>query len=650
MKKQLWSPSPERIQNTLLDRFMKVVGEQQRRNFEDYDALWQWSVDELESFWSSLWDFCGVAGHRSDEVLRNKTDLFNSEFFPDAELNYAENLLLGAQSDPVLIFRHESGKRREITRKELLGQVSRLQQALRDLGVGKGDRVAGYLPNIPETVAAMLATTSLGAVWSSCSPDFGVNGLKDRFGQIEPKVLFTADGYTYNGKTFDSLRAMAELGAHIGSVKRTVVIPFVSEQPNIDVLGEKGILLADLCADYAEEPVQFTPVNFRDPLFILFSSGTTGLPKCFVHTVGGTLLHHLKEHQLQCDIQSGDRLLYFTTCGWAMWNWQVSALASGATLVLYEGSPTYPNACSLPDIVAAEAVTHFGTSAKYLDSCAKQGVAPIETHDFSSLRTMMSTGSPLSADGFQYVYESWKKDVCLSSISGGTDIIGCFVGGNPIGPVYAGQCQKRHLGMDVRVFDSRGNSIMGEPGELVCLSPHPGMPLGFLNDPDRRRYFDAYFSRFANVWCHSDWVELTPELGMIFYGRSDATLNPGGVRIGTAEIYRQVENIEDILEAVVIGQDWDNDVRVVLFVRLKEGCQLTDSLVQRVKSEIRSNATPRHVPAKILAVPDIPRTHSGKVTELAVRDVVHGRPVNNVESLANPQALEYFRNLHALRN
>lgn len=650
MKQQLWSPSRERIQNTLLHRFMKVIGEQQRKTFEDYDALWQWSVDELDAFWSSLWDFCGVVGDRTDEVLRNKSDLFNSEFFPGAELNYAENLLQGAQSDPVLIFRHESGKRREITRKELLSQVSRLQQALRDLGVGKGDRVAGYLPNIPETVVAMLATTSLGAVWSSCSPDFGVNGLKDRFGQIEPKVLFTADGYTYNGKSFDSLRAMAELGAHIGSVQKIVVIPFRGEQPGIDVLGEKGILLADFCAGYAEKAVQFTPVKFRDPLFILFSSGTTGLPKCFVHTVGGTLLHHLKEHQLQCDIQPGDCLLYFTTCGWAMWNWQVSALASGATLVLYEGSPTYPDAYSLPDIVATEKVTHFGTSAKYLDSCAKQNVAPIKSHDFSALRTILSTGSPLSAEGFQYVYQAWKNDVCLSSISGGTDIIGCFVGGNPIGPVYAGQCQKRHLGMDVQVFDSQGKSIMGEPGELVCLSPHPGMPLGFLNDPDRQRYFDAYFSRFDNVWCHSDWVELTPEQGMIFFGRSDATLNPGGVRIGTAEIYRQVENIEEILEAVVIGQDWDNDVRVVMFVRLKEGFQLTDSLVQRVKNEIRINSTPRHVPAKILAVADIPRTHSGKITELAVRDVVHGRPVKNVESLSNPQALEHFRNLEALRS
>jgi acetoacetyl-CoA synthetase len=647
MTQKLWSPSPERIEGTLLKRFMDSICKQYGV-FQDYDQLWQWSVDEIEDFWRAVWDFCGVVGDPAEEVLRNGQDLFNAEFFPDASLNYSENLLRGAKADPVLIFRHESGMRQEISHQTLCDQVSRLQQALWNMGVQKGDRVAGYLPNIPEAVVAMLATASLGAVWSSCSPDFGVNGLKDRFGQIEPKVLFTADGYTYNGKFFDSLGVVAELGSHLPNVKKIVVIPFVNDKPKIGILGQKGVLLTELCSQYVEQPLQYTQVNFRDPLFILFSSGTTGLPKCFVHSVGGTLLHHLKEHQLQCDIKPQDRLLYFTTLGWAMWNWQVSALASDATLVLYEGSPTYPNAYHLADVVAEEKVTHFGTSAKYLDSCAKQNVRPVETHDFACLRTILSTGSPLSAEGFQYVYLSWKQDVCLSSISGGTDIIGCFVGGNPIGPVYAGQCQKRHLGMDVRVYDGDGQPIMGEPGELVCLSPHPGMPLGFLNDPDRKRYFDAYFARFDSAWCHSDWVELTPEKGMIFYGRSDATLNPGGVRIGTAEIYRQVENIEEILESVVIGQDWDNDVRVVLFVRLKEGFQLTDELVRRVKNEIRVNATPRHVPAKILAVTDIPRTHSGKVTELAVRDVVHGRAVKNMESLSNPEALRCFMNLEPL--
>lgn len=649
MTQPLWTPSQERINGTILHRFMDVVANRYGKTFDGYDNLWQWSVDELELFWRAVWDFCEVAGEHSEEVLRNGDDLFNSEFFPNAELNYAENLLKGAQSEPVIIFRQESGARYEMSRQQLCEQVSKLQQALVDLGVGKGDRVAGYLPNIPETVVVMLAVTSLGAVWSSCSPDFGLNGLKDRFGQIEPKVLFTADGYHYNGKSFDSLRVMAELGANLPCVKKVVVIPFASKTPVIDILGEKGVLLDNLTAQYQQKPLTFTRVNFRDPLFILFSSGTTGLPKCFVHSVGGTLLHHLKEHQLQCDIKPQDRLLYFTTCGWAMWNWQVSAMASGATLVLYEGSPSYPNAYRLADIVAEEKVTHFGTSAKYLDSCAKQDVAPINSHDFYALRTIFSTGSPLSAEGFQYVYQAWKNDVCLSSISGGTDIIGCFVGGDPIGPVYAGQCQKRHLGMDVHVFDGDGKALVGEPGELVCLKPHPAMPLGFLNDPQRQRYFDAYFARFPNAWCHSDWVILTPEQGMIFFGRSDATLNPGGVRIGTAEIYRQMDVIDEVMDSVVIGQDWDNDVRVILFVKLKPGFDLDDALVQRIKREIRTNATPRHVPAKVVSVVDIPRTHSGKITELAVRDVVHGRTVKNMDSLANPESLVHFRDLEILR-
>lgn len=647
MAELLWAPSQERIQNTLLARFVAQMAERHLRSFADYDDLWQWSITELDAFWNGVWDFCQVKGQRTGPVLRNGHDLFNSEFFPESTLNFAENLLKGAP-ETALVFRHESGRRQVVSRQALLEQVSRLQQALQELGVGKGDRVAGYLPNMVETVVAMLATTSLGAVWSSCSPDFGVNGLKDRFGQIEPKVLFCADGYSYNGKRFDSLGVVAELVTQLDTVTRIIVIPFVEAAPDIARLGKRAVLLQDLMAGYVPQPLHFAQVGFRDPLFILFSSGTTGLPKCFVHSVGGTLLHHLKEHQLQCDIKPGDRLLYFTTCGWAMWNWLVSAMASGATLILYDGSPSHPSAATLPDIVEAERITHFGTSAKYLDACAKQHLSPRVTHDFSALRVILSTGSPLSAEGFRYVYRDWKADVCLSSISGGTDIIGCFVGGNPIGPVYAGQCQKRHLGMNVQVFDDGGNARVGEPGELVCLSPHPAMPLGFLNDPERRRYHDAYFARYDNAWCHSDWAELTPEGGMVFYGRSDATLNPGGVRIGTAEIYRQLEDIDEVLEAVVIGQNWQNDVRVILFVRMRDGCALTEQLVQRIKDNIRRNTTPRHVPALVLAVPDIPRTHSGKVTELAVRDAVHGRPIRNVESLANPGALEHFRNIPAL--
>lgn len=648
--KPLWEPTEQRIHDTLLWQFMNVVGKTENRIFEDYDDLWHWSVDELELFWLSVWDFCGVIGESGHKVLVNKEDQFNAKFFPEANLNYAENLLNGIQCEPALIFCHENGRRLEVSKQQLCDQVSVLQQALIDAGVEKGDRVAGYLPNIADTVAVMLAVTSLGAVWASCSPDFGINSLKDRFGQIEPKILFSADGYTYNGKAFDSISNITDLAEHLPCVKKVVIIPFVNTKPDISELGDKGVLLQNFCAPYNVKPIQFVSLNFRDPLFVLFSSGTTGLPKCFVHSVGGTLLHHFKEHQLQCDIKPKDRLLYFTTCGWAMWNWQVSALASGATLVLYEGSPFYPDANQLPELVAKEKVTHFGTSAKYLDSCAKQNVSPLDNCDFSQLRTILSTGSPLSSDGFEYVYQCWSKDVCLSSISGGTDIIGCFVGGNPIGPVYAGQCQKRHLAMDVQVFDGEGKAITASPGELVCLSPHPAMPLGFMNDRDRKRYFDAYFSKYPGIWCHSDWVELTEQGGMIFYGRSDATLNPGGVRIGTAEIYRQVENIHEILESVVIGQDWDNDVRVILFVRLKPDSKLTDALIDQVKREIRHNATPRHVPAKVLAVEDIPRTHSGKISELAVKDAVHGRPVKNVESLANPESLSYFKNIKELNN
>jgi acetoacetyl-CoA synthetase len=652
----LWAPQAERIDKTLLKHFIEAINKRYGTTFSDYDALWQWSVDEPKKFWQNVWDFCGVIGDPSTIILRKSSDLSASEFFPEASLNYAENLLRNnflsnspeGGTEPALIFHDEKGNRRQLSWNELRDQVSRLQQALRDLGVKRGDRIAGYLPNIPETVAAMLATTSLGAVWSSCSPDFGLSGVSDRFGQIAPKVLFTADGYHYNGKTFDSLTTVTQLVDQIPSIDAVIVIPFVQTQRDIKAVGPKANLLNDICAKYRAKKLEFEKTSFRDPLFIMFSSGTTGLPKCIIHSVGGTLLQHCKEHQLQNDMQSGDRLFYFTTCGWMMWNWLVSALASGVTLILFDGAPTYPNGYRLADIIEAENVTHFGTSAKYIDSCAKLNISPIDRYSFSTLRTILSTGSPLSEDGFRYIYQNWKSDVCLSSIAGGTDILGCFVGGNPIGPVYAGQCQKRQLGMNVRVFSEDGKAIENEFGELVCISPHPSMPLGFLNDPIQQRYREAYFAKFENVWRHGDWVALTAEGGMIFQGRSDATLNPGGVRIGTAEIYRQVQNIEEVLESLVIGQEWENDVRVVLFVKLREGIQLTADLIQRIKHEIRTHASPRHVPAKIIAVPDIPRTRSGKITELAVRDIVHGKAVKNIEALANPEVLEYFRNIKEL--
>ncbi|MFK5998210.1 MAG: acetoacetate--CoA ligase [Rhodobacterales bacterium] len=646
----LWVPSKDRVESSLLAKFITDTSSQSGNASPDYDTLWNWSVSDPEGFWSALWDFCGVVGDKSGPVLVDKGPLIDAQFCPECKINFAENLLAHANDAPCIIFHSENGDRVEWSWDDLKTTVSKLQQALIAEGIVAGDRVAGFLPNLPEAIAAMLAVTSLGGVWSSCSPDFGLNGVKDRFGQIEPKVLFTADAYHYNGKTHSSLEVAAELAAAIPSIQKVIVIPYVNAAADIDILGRKGAHWADVLGRYEARDIAYTRLDFAAPLYIMFSSGTTGLPKCIVHSVGGALLQHLKEHQFQCDVHPGDRLFFFTTCGWMMWNWLVTGLASGATLMLYDGSPFYPDGHVLVDIAVAERVTHFGTSAKYIDACAKAGINPAKTHDLSALRTIMSTGSPLAPEGFDYIYKDWKADVCLSSVAGGTDIMACFVGGSPISPVYRGQCQKRQLGMNVQVFDENYNALQGTPGELVCTSAHPSMPIGFWDDPDRKRYHAAYFEKFDNVWYHGDWVELTREGGMIFFGRSDAVLNPGGVRIGTAEIYRQVERIEEVLEGLVIGQQWDNDVRVVLFVRLREGVRLDDALIKRIKTEIRENATPRHMPAKVIAVADIPRTKSGKITELAVRDVVHGRPVKNTEAMANPEALELFKDLDALKS
>ena len=650
MTNELWRPSAARAQATLLRRFLDGAEARLGLELPDYDAAWAWSVDRPGDFWRAVWDFCGVVGDSDGDAFAAADDLRAARFFAGARLNYAENLLRQTGPATALTFVGENGRRQEMTWDDLHALVSRLQQALKAQGVGPGDRVAGFVPNMAETIAATLATASLGAVWTSCSPDFGVDGVVDRFGQVEPTVLFCADGYFYNGKRIASLPVARQLADRLPSLKTIVAWPYLDDAVDLGPLEGRGTDLATFIAPFEAKAVTFERVDFRAPLFIMFSSGTTGLPKCIVHGVGGTLIQHLKEHQLQCDLKAGDRLMYFTTCGWMMWNWMISGLASGASLVLFDGSPFYPDGNRLADIIAAEGVTHFGTSAKYLDACVKAGIAPAKTHDLAALRTIMSTGSPLAPDGFDYVYRDWKADVCLSSIAGGTDIIGCFVGGNPIGPVLRGQCQKRHLGMDVRVFDGDGNAVVGEPGELVCLSPHPSMPVAFWNDPEGARYHDAYFDRFDGVWCHGDWVELTPQGGMVFHGRSDATLNPGGVRIGTAEIYRQVERVPEVLESLVIGQQWDNDVRVVLFVKLRDGVNLDEDLVKKIRGEIRTHATPRHVPAKVIAIDDIPRTKSGKITELAVRDVVHGRPVKNVQALANPEALELYRDLAELQS
>ncbi len=649
MTDELWRPSAARVGATRLRLFLDEAAARWGAALPDYDAAWAWSVERPDQFWRSVWDFGGVIGDSDSDAFVAGDDLRGARFFPGARLNYAENLLRHTGPEMALIFHGENGLRREMSWDELHALVSRLQQALKAQGVAPGDRVAGFVPNMAETIAAMLATASLGAVWTSCSPDFGVDGVVDRFGQVEPTVLFCADGYFYNGKRISSLAIARQLADRLPSLQAIVAWPYLDETVDLSPLEGRGVDLESFIAPFDATAVTFERMDFRAPLFIMFSSGTTGLPKCIVHGVGGTLIQHLKEHQLQCDLRPGDRLMYFTTCGWMMWNWMVSALATGASLVLFDGSPFQPDGYRLAAIVAAEHVTHFGTSAKYLDACAKAGVSPAKSHDLTALRTIMSTGSPLAPDGFDYVYREWKDDVCLSSIAGGTDIVGCFVGGNPMGPVLRGQCQKRHLGMDVRVFDGDGNAVIGEPGELVCLSPHPSMPVEFWNDPDGSRYHGAYFDRFDGVWCHGDWVELMTDGGMVFHGRSDATLNPGGVRIGTAEIYRQVERVPEVLESLVIGQQWDNDVRVILFVRLRDGVELDEDLVKRIKGEIRTHATPRHVPAKVVAVGDIPRTKSGKITELAVRDVVHGRPVKNLQALANPEALELYRELPELR-
>lgn len=652
MSTKLWSPTKERIDATLLSKFLKQAGLKFGINLPSYDEAWEWSIDKPDEFWRLVWDFCDVipAIPASEPGPALKTDkaLINAEFFPNAKLNFAQNLLRRKGNDPAIIFHSENGARRELSWDELRDNVARTAQALKEIGVNKGDRVAGFMPNMPETVIAMLATTSLGAIWSSCSPDFGTQGVLDRFGQIEPKVLFAANGYFYNGKTFDCLKTVSELSSLIPSLSKIIIVPFTDENPDISNLGDKGITYPEILNGQKLAPIQFVEMAFNDPAFILFSSGTTGVPKCIVHRGGGVLLQHLKEHQLQCDVKPGDRLFYFTTCGWMMWNWLVSGLASGATIVLYDGSPFYPDGNRLATIAESENITHFGTSAKYLDACAKAGIEPAKTHKLPDLRAILTTGSPLSPAGFDYVYQNWKADCCLSSIAGGTDIVGCFVGGNPIGPVYRGECQKRHLGMNVQAFDEAGVAVSGKAGELVCLNPHPSMPWGFWSDPERKRYYDAYFSTFDNVWRHGDLIEIKKTGGVVFFGRSDATLNPGGVRIGTAEIYRQVERIEDVLDSVVVGQNWDDDVRIILFVKLRESANLSDDLIKRIKSEIRTNTTPRHVPAKIISVPDIPRTKSGKTVELAVRDVIHGRTVGNTRAMANPEALEFFKNIKEL--
>ena len=644
---ELWRPSETRVADANLTRFIRCVNARRGLRLRDYTDLYAWSLSSAPEFWTELARFADIrADWGAGPPIENPAAMPGARFFSDTRLNFAENLLRYDDEEPALVFRNEHGARRSLSYGELRAEVARIAEGLQSAGVVAGDRVAGYVPNIPEATIAMLATASIGAIWSSCSPDFGVHGVLDRFGQIAPKVLFTADGYYYAGKQLDSLKPMAEVLAQLPAVERVVVIPYLEREPQLASLGAAAGR-ASLWRDFGTsgaEPV-FESLAFNHPLYILYSSGTTGVPKCIVHGAGGTLLQHQKEHLLHTDLKRSERVFYFTTCGWMMWNWLMSALATGATLVLYDGSPFHPDPGTLWRMAEEERLSIFGTSAKYLSSLQKSGFVPATSVDLTALRTLLSTGSPLLPEGFDYVYGSVKSDLQLASISGGTDIVSCFALGCPIRPVYRGEIQCRGLGMAVDIFDDAGRPLRGTRGELVCTAPFPSMPLGFWNDPQGVKYRAAYFERFPGVWHHGDYAAITEHDGLIIYGRSDAVLNPGGVRIGTAEIYSAVESLPQIAEALAVGQDWLGDVRVVLFVRLQGGAQLDEPLKKEIRTTIRAHTTARHVPAKIIAVPDFPRTLSGKLTELAVRNVIHGLPVKNLDALANPGALEHFRDL-----
>jgi len=647
---ELWRPSPARVADANLTRFMRCVNARRGLRLRDYADVYAWSVSSPEAFWTELARFADVrATWGTAPVIENPTTMPGARFFADTQLNFADNLLRYQDEQPALVFRNERGLRRSLSYRELRLEVARIAAGLRAAGVVAGDRVAGYLPNIPEAAIAMLAAASVGAIWSSCSPDFGVHGVLDRFGQIAPKVLFTADGYYYAGKQIDSFGPMSEVLGKLVAVERVVVIPYLAPEPRLAALGAAATR-ASLWQHFgaAGVPAQFSALPFNHPLYILYSSGTTGVPKCIVHGAGGTLLQHQKEHLLHTDLRRSDRLFYFTTCGWMMWNWLMSALATGATLVLYDGSPFHPGPDALWRMAQEERLTVFGTSAKYLSSLQKSSFTPATGVDLTSLRTLLSTGSPLLPEGFDFVYRAVKADLLLASISGGTDIVSCFALGCPLRPVHRGEIQCRGLGMAVEVFDEAARPLRGARGELVCTAPFPSMPLGFWNDPQEARYRAAYFERFPGVWHHGDYAAITEHDGLVIYGRSDAVLNPGGVRIGTAEIYSAVESLPEIAEALAVGQDWNGDVRIVLFVRLQQDARLDEALKKAIRTTIRTQTTARHVPAKIIAVADFPRTLSGKLTELAVRNVIHGLPVKNLDALANPAALEYFRELPEL--
>ena len=641
MSEKLWSPTHETVRNSLLSQFTNEVADQGAGSFDDYDALHQWSVENPADFWAAYWDFAELKASQKGDIAVKDLDRFpGASWFPEAKLNYAENLLSTRSSKTAFVSILENGERKSISYEELYLETNNLQSFLR-AHISIGDRVAGWLPNTIETAVAMLATSSLGGVWSSCSPDFGIEGALDRFGQIEPKVLFACDGYFYAGKTIDIKEKVRSVVEQVKSIELIVWVSVLEETQEAQSKETNwGHWPSGL-----SPAINFEQLSFDHPLYIMYSSGTTGKPKCIVHGQGGTLIQHKKEHQLHLDLRADDNLFFFTTCGWMMWNWLVSALATGCTITLYDGSPFHPKPDVLFDLIDQESITVFGVSAKFLSNAQKEMVSPVESHQLNSLRCLISTGSPLTEEGFEYVYEKIKQELHLVSMTGGTDLISCFILGNPNLPVYSGELQSPGLGMAVDIWDDNGNPIKEDKGELVCTVPFPSCPIGFWNDPDNNSFLDAYFRRFPNIWVHGDFGEITANGGYIIHGRSDAVLNPGGVRIGTAEIYRQVEVFDEVVDSVCIGQSWDGDVRVVLFVVMREGVQLSGDLIDQIKLRIRNHASPRHVPAKVIAVADIPRTMSGKIAELAVRDKVHGREVKNTSALANPESLSLFENL-----
>ncbi|HUF48139.1 MAG TPA: acetoacetate--CoA ligase [Vicinamibacterales bacterium] len=645
----LWTPDPARVASSRLTAFERYLGTTAGLALDDYPALHRFSTAEPARFWTAVWDFAGVRGDKGHEVVRDVDRLPGARFFPEGAINFTENVLRTAGPAMAVQAYTEAGPGRTLTRDDLAREVTQVARRLRAAGIGPGDRVCGIMANVPEAVTMALGAAAIGAVWSSCSPDFGVQGVLDRFGQIDPLVLCAVDGYRYGGKPFDCLEKLAAVCRELPGLRQVVVVPCLSDQPALArVPGAHG--WHAWLAEADGTPFAWERFPFNHPLYVLYSSGTTGVPKCIIHGAGGTLLQHLKEHQLHCDVQPGDRVFYFTTCGWMMWNWLVTILASDASIVLYDGSPFHPDGHVLFDLADRAGVTLFGTSAKFIDAVAKAGLEPVRDHSLATVRTITSTGSPLSPESFDFVYRAIKADVHLASISGGTDIVSCFVGGDPTGPVWRGEIQVPGLGMDVDVFDPEGHPLADAAGELVCRNPFPSMPLGFWNDADGAKYHAAYFDRFPGVWCHGDWTRRTPHGGFIIYGRSDATLNPGGVRIGTAEIYRQVEQVPEVVESLAVGQAWEGDERIVLFVRLSPGTELDEALRARISRQIRTNTSPRHVPARIIPVADIPRTKSGKIVELAVRAVIEGRDVRQREALANPEALDLFRDLPALRS